>query len=77
MNELNKLVQQYERETGKKAKISLGLDFYQWSDGFVEWLVESFMNSFQHMGSQIKSSESRPTCGKEQRKFLDEVEKLE
>ena len=76
MNELNKLIQQYERDNpGKKAKISLGLDYYQWSDGFVNWLVESFINSFQHMDSQIKSLESRPTCGKEQRLFLDVIEK--
>jgi len=53
MNQLTKLIEQYERETGYRAM--------NWEGGFsiqfVEWLA------------------SRPTCGEEQRKFLDEVEK--
>lgn len=72
MNELNKLIQQYEKENpGKKVKDPF---FDEWEDEFVEWLVGSFTNSFDHMNSQIKSLQSRPTCGKEQRLFLDEVE---
>lgn len=50
---LDKLIEQYERETGK-----LGFRG-EWDHEFVEWLA------------------SRPTCGIEQRKFLDEVEKLD
>ena len=57
MNQLNKLIQQYERENpGETAYVNppMNLDF---SSKFTRWLA------------------SRPTCGKEQRKFLDEVEK--
>ena len=55
MNELNKLIQQYETENpGKKAKPQYMTSY---DADFVEFLA------------------SRPTCGKEQRKFLDEVEK--
>jgi hypothetical protein len=72
MNELNKLIEQYERENpGKKARwednplvqpLSLNQKpyFKQYSgftNDFVLWLA------------------SRPTCGIEQRKFLDEIEK--
>ena len=56
MNQLNKLIQQYERENpGETAYVNppMNLDF---SSKFTRWLA------------------SRPTCGKEQRKFLDEVE---
>jgi len=53
MNQLNKLIEQYERENPeKKVNSETG-----WTNGFVNFLA------------------SRPTCGKEQRKFLDEVEK--
>lgn len=63
MNELNKLIEQYERENpGKKAKYQWqdanNEDQDDWSYGFVLWLA------------------CRPTCGKEQRLFLDEVEKF-
>lgn len=59
MNQLNKLIEQYERENpGKKAYSNLNNNTRLYHDEFVEWLA------------------SRPTCGKEQRKFLDEVEKL-
>ena len=37
--ELTKLIEQYEQETGKKGRVSLGLNFYQYSDDFVEWLA--------------------------------------
>ena len=51
MNELNKLIQQYETENpGKKAKPQYMTSY---DADFVEFLA------------------SRPTCGKEQRKFLD------
>lgn len=39
MNQLTKLIEQYEQETGKKGRVSLGLNFYQYSDDFVEWLA--------------------------------------
>ena len=52
MNQLTKLIIEYEKETGYSSM--------NWEGGFsiqfVEWLA------------------SRPTCGEEQRKFLDEVE---
>lgn len=58
MNELNKLIQQFEKENpGRVAyegDIESNCDFYK---NFVLWLA------------------TRPTCGVEQRKFLDEVEK--
>lgn len=59
MNELNKLIEQYEQEAGQFAyegNIDGNCDFYK---TFVEWLA------------------SRPTCGAEQRKFLDEIEAME
>ena len=57
MNELNKLIQQYETENpGKKAKPQYMTSY---DADFVEFLA------------------SRPTCGKEQRLFLDEVEKFQ
>ena len=53
MNELNKLIQQYETENpGKKAKPQYMTSY---DAEFAEWLA------------------SRPTCGVEQRKFLDEI----
>ena len=56
MNQLNKLIQQYETENpGKKAKPQYMTSY---DADFVEFLA------------------SRPTCGKEQRLFLDEIEKL-
>ena len=56
MNQLNKLIEQYETENpGKKAKPQYMTSY---DADFVEFLA------------------SRPTCGVEQRKFLDEVEKL-
>ena len=62
MNQLNKLIEQYETENpGKKAVYTddpprggLPIDYYE--EDFALWLA------------------SRPTCGVEQRKFLDEVE---
>lgn len=64
MNQLTKLIEQYERENPeRKATYQVTELMYevsdQWSKNFVEWLA------------------SRPTCGEEQRKFLDEVEKME
>jgi len=62
MNQLNKLIQQYEAENpGKKAKTEYTfgrVTIKVYTDEFVLWLA------------------SRPTCGKEQRLFLDEVEKF-
>ena len=56
MNQLNKLIEQYETENpGKKAKPQYMTSY---DADFVEFLA------------------SRPTCGVEQRKCLDEVEKL-
>ena len=55
MNQLNKLIEQYETENpGKKAK-------------------PQYMTSYD--ADFVEFFASRPTCGKEQRKFLDEVEK--
>jgi|JI10StandDraft_1071094.scaffolds.fasta_scaffold1643484_1 hypothetical protein len=65
MDQLNKLIKQYERENpGQKAKdsyycLSTDKDIEFYTDDFVLWLA------------------SRPTCGQEQRLFLDEVEKME
>jgi len=57
MNQLNKLIELYERENpGKSAIVDIGHLITVYTDDFVLWLA------------------SRPTCGKEQRKFLDEVE---
>jgi hypothetical protein len=55
--ELTKLIEQYERETGKKAKVGIN-GFEIFTTKFVLWLA------------------SRPTCGLEQRRFLDELEKM-
>ncbi|CAE14754.1 unnamed protein product [Leptospira phage LE1] len=60
MNQLNKLIQQYEADNpGKRAEIWEGPCFYGYTKEFMEWQLAS-----------------RPTCGEEQRKFLDEVEKF-
>jgi len=57
MNQLNKLIELYERENpGKSAIVDIGHLITVYTDDFVLWLA------------------TRPTCGKEQRKFLDEVE---
>lgn len=54
MNELNKLVKQYEKENpGERATLD-GLIF---AKSFIEWQLAT-----------------RPTCGKEQRKFLSIIE---
>ena len=45
MNQLTKLIEQYEQETGKKGRVSLGLNFYQYSDDFVEWLASKITDS--------------------------------
>ena len=58
MNELNKLIQQYETENPDKKAAYRFQNMNHWGGDFVLWLA------------------SRPTCGVEQRKFLDEVEKL-
>lgn len=59
MNELNKLIEQYERENpGKRAETWEGPVYYGLERDFVLWMLAS-----------------RPTCGVEQRLFLDEVEK--
>jgi len=64
MNELNKLIEQYERENpGEKATYQQllvpGKVWTVYTDKFVLWLA------------------TRPTCGVEQRLFLDEVEKFQ
>ena len=64
MNQLNKLIEQYETENpGKKAYYSyrMGQIPDRPNPRFMDWMAELA---------------SRPTCGVEQRKFLDEVEKL-
>ncbi len=64
MDQLNKLIKQYERENpGQKAKdsyycLSTDKDIEFYTDDFVLWLA------------------SRPTCGVEQRLFLDDIEKM-
>ena len=53
MNQLNKLIEQYETENpGKKAK-------------------PQYMTSYD--ADFVEFFASRPTCGKEQRLFLDEI----
>ena len=62
MNQLNKLIQQYEAENpGKKAKT-------EYTFGRVT--IKVYTDEF------VLCLASRSTCGKEQRKFLDEVERL-
>ena len=58
MNELNKLIQQYETENPDKKAAYRFQNMNHWGGDFVLWLA------------------SRPTCGVEQRLFLDEIEKL-
>ena len=59
MDQLTKLIEQYETENPeRKAKDPF---FDEWEDDFVNWMA---------------AFASRPTCGLEQRKFLDEVEKF-
>jgi len=53
MNELNKLIQQYETENPDKKAAYRFQNMNHWGGDFVLWLA------------------SRPTCGVEQRKFLD------
>ena len=53
MNQLTKLIEQYEKETGYRSM--------NWEGGFSIQFVEFLA--------------SRPTCGEEQRRFLDEIEK--
>ena len=55
MNELNKLIQQYETENPDKKAAYRFQNMNHWGGDFVLWLA------------------SRPTCGVEQRKFLDEI----
>ena len=60
MNQLTKLIQQYEAENpGKKAKT-------EYTFGRVT--IKVYTDEF------VLCLASRSTCGKEQRKFLDEVE---
>lgn len=55
---LDKLKEQYERETGNEFPVNFNMQLeYDWYQEFVEWLA------------------NRPTCGVEQRKFLDEIER--
>ena len=63
MNQLTKLIEQYESQTGKKAKVSI----YDINGVWIKW---EFSNDF------VLWLASRPTCGEEQRKFLDEIEKM-
>jgi hypothetical protein len=55
MSELEKLIEQYEKENPGKNAMFCNAQYY-YHRKFVYWLA------------------SRPTCGVEQRKFLDEVE---
>jgi hypothetical protein len=54
MNQLDKVIKQFETETGELAKPNYMTSY---DEKFVLWLA------------------SRPICGKEQRLFLDEIEK--
>ena len=63
MNQLTKILEQYEKKNpGKKARKSgewaFTLDFTIWQ------------------ANEIEKLSSRTTCGEEQRKFLDEIEKM-
>lgn len=57
MNQLNKLIEQYETENPDRKAGSFNIGVFFGTPDFILWLA------------------SRPTCGKEQRKFLDEIEK--
>lgn len=59
MDQLSKLIEQYEENPTRKAIVDSmqRIDFSKYTNEFVEWLA------------------SRPTCGIEQRLFLDEIEK--
>lgn len=63
MNELNKLIEQYP---GDQKEILEYVKTLSWGQTSRERKLYKFLKYFA----------SRPTCGKEQRKFLDEVEKL-
>lgn len=65
MNELNKLIEQYPGD-----KIRLGLAFLETKKDPYYWSVQ-----LQEFLKFIRWLATRPTCGKEQRKFLDDVEK--
>ncbi len=56
---LNKLIEQYETENPNKPKA------IQWMNRLISYYNELFVEWFVN----------RPTCGVEQRKFLDEIEK--
>ena len=65
MDQLTKLIEQYEKENpGFKAKYEFN-ELEHWRDLFIKWLA-----------NEIEKLALRPTCGVEQRIFLDEVEKL-
>ncbi|TGN08585.1 hypothetical protein [Leptospira bandrabouensis] len=64
MNQLNKLIEQYH---GDKVMLSLVL----------EEILQSKSPKLMIVSDWIKQLASRPTCGVEQRKFLDEVEKIQ
>ncbi len=61
MNQLTKLIEQYEKENPEKYPIFID-----------DYGNESFSPDFVALLVRLAS---RPTCGEEQRKFLDEVEK--
>jgi len=62
MNQLNKLIEQYP---GDQKEILEYVKTLSWGQTSRERKLYKFLKYFA----------SRPTCGKEQRKFLDEVEK--
>jgi hypothetical protein len=57
MNQLEKLIEQFEIENREEAFIDLNSGVRSYAPEFMLWLA------------------SRPTCGIEQRKFLDKIEK--
>jgi hypothetical protein len=61
--ELTKLIEQYEQETGRKAR-------EQWDNDSGITVIGSPTTDFAEWLA------SRPTCGLEQRRFLDELEKM-
>ena len=72
MNKLNKLIEQYWKSKGYPSEIL---------DDFDDGIKDIFENKSGRWRNDIigllEFMASRPTCGKEQRKFLDEFEKLD
>ena len=72
MNQLTKLIEQYEKENPGQKAFTRNYNKYgneqppTYNNEFVKW-----------QANEIEKLTSRPTCGEDQRKFLDEIEGIE